>query len=267
MKLALSTLLIAFFAVVFASSPLAEPIIKPMKYHGPIPRSSFSLRLGFLGGATTQEMWDKLDALAIERGGNAFTDDFTNSIIVEGSLTHKLHPQFAVRATGSAAFLRSESHGQYVPPIGESPYPLRTFQRNFNVDLFTVSGDAIYYFNDASVQEFQPYVGGGFSVWIPHAVYTENLRDQWAPPLHSVDSTVVRPEYKKTKWSPEAGIQGVMGAHYYMNNNFAITAEAKLYIAQSHFSIRIPTEVGDRDANFIVDYTGFIFTVGVLRSF
>lgn len=263
MKSTLAALLITLFAVVLASSPLAEPIIKPMKYHGPIPRNSFSLRIGFLGNATNQEMWDKLDALAIERSGQAFTDDFSNSLLMEGSYTQKLHPKFAVRVNGSATLLRSKSDGKYVPSIGEPPYPLRTFERHFDVDLFTLGGDAIYYFTDASVQEFQPYIGGGFSVWIPHAVYTEGLRDRWS----SLDSTVVRPEYKKTKWSAEAGIQGILGAHYYISPNFAVTAESRYYIAQSGFPLTIPTEVGDREANFIVNYTGFTVSIGLLRAF
>lgn len=267
MKSILPVLLIAFITAVCASNPLADPIIKPMKYYGPIPRSSFSLRLGFLGNAENQEMWNKLDALVIERSGKAFTDDFSNSFLAEGTYTQKLHPKFGVRLSGSAAFLRSESHGEYVPSIGEVPYPLRTFNRTFDVDLFSVAGDAIYYFTDASVQEFQPYVGAGFSVWIPRAVYTENLRDEWAPPVHDIDSTVVRPEFKKTKWSAEAGIQALMGAHYYLNPTFAITAETRLYLAQSRFSLTIPTEVGFRDANFIVDYSGFTFSIGVLRAF
>jgi hypothetical protein len=242
---------------------MAEPIIKPMKYHGPIPRKSFSLRIGFLGNATNLEMWDKLDALVIERSGEAFTDDFSNSLIVEGTYTQKLHPKFAVRANGSIAFLRSESHGRYVPSVGEAPFPIRNFERTFNVDLLSMSGDAIYYFADASVQEFQPYIGGGFSVWIPHAVYTDGFRDFFV----EEDSTVARPEFKRTEWSFEAGIQGVLGAHYYITPSYAITAESRYHIAQSRFTQTIPTEVGLRDANFIVDYTGFVFSVGLLRAF
>jgi hypothetical protein len=261
-------------AIMFAAcrAPHAQPIIKPMKYYGPIPKRSFSLRTGFLGGANNEEMWDKLDALVTERAGVAYTNDFQNALVVDGTFTQKLHPQFAVRANASVAFLRSDSHGQYVPSIGEPPYPDRNFERHFDVDVFSLAGDAIYYFSDASVQEFQPYVGGGFSVWVPHASYTDDISDRVYEDLTgdgTVDTSyvVVRPGIKETKWSLEAGIQGVLGAHYYLNSNYAVTAEARYHIAQSRFSLTIPTEVGERNANFIVAYTGFVFSIGVLRAF
>lgn len=263
---------IAAFVLAACQAPQAEPIIKPMKYHGPIPKKSFSLRVGFLGGATNEEMWDKLDAMVLERSGEAFTDDFSNSLIVEGTYTQKLHPKFALRANASLAFLRSESRGLYVPSVEEPPYqyyPERTFERHFDVDLFSLAGDAIYYFADASVQEFQPFIGGGFSVWVPRAVYTDGFRDYYYPETvpELGDTTIVRPEVRKTDWSVEAGIQGVLGAHYYVRSDIAFTAETRYYIAQSRFSLTIPTEVGDRDAHFVVAYTGFIFSVGVLKAF
>ncbi|MBI4720030.1 MAG: hypothetical protein HY770_02110 [Chitinivibrionia bacterium] len=266
MKSIIAVFVLVTLILAACPAPQAEPIIKPMKYHGPIPKKSFSLRIGFLGGATNEEMWDKLDALVLERSGEVFTDDFSNSIVVEGTYTQKFHPKFALRANATAAFLRSESRGFYIPSIGEPPFPDRIFERHFDVDLFSLAGDAIYYFTDASVQEFQPFVGGGFSVWVPRAVYTDAYRDTYYSG-ELVDTTIVRPEFKKTDWSVEAGIQGVFGAHYYLSNNFAVTAEARYHIAQSRFSLTIPTEVGDRNANFVVPYTGFIFSIGAMRAF
>jgi len=44
----------------------AEPIIKPRKYHGPIPQSMLWLRVGFMGGASNEEMNTYLDGLIQE---------------------------------------------------------------------------------------------------------------------------------------------------------------------------------------------------------
>jgi hypothetical protein len=267
MKSALSSFLIALLLALMLPDANAQPILKPMKYYGPIPKKSFSLRIGFIGGSTSQEMWDKLDALAVERSGVAYTDDFGNCILIDGSYTVKLHPNFAVRTNIGLGLLRSDSWGFFVSTIGEAPHPARNFKREFNVSVISIEGDALYYFSDASVNEFQPYFGGGFSVWVPYASYQEDLVDEWYGPMGEVDSTVVRPGFEKTDWSFEAGIQGVLGALYYLSNSFAVAVESRYHIAQSTFGITIPTPDGNRNVNFIVDYTGFVFSVGILKAF
>lgn len=250
----------------------AGPIIKPMKYHGPIPKKSFSLRIGFLGGATNEEMWDKLDALVEERqGGEPATDDFGNGLSIDGTLTFKMHPRFAVRNNVNFSSLRSMSDGQYIPPpdTAISPIaPVRNFHRSFDVDIISLSGDAIYFFTDASVKEFQPYMGGGFSIWFPRAKYTEELTDVFKPPGSiEPDTVVVRPKFEKTDWSIEAGVQGIIGFNYYITNTISTVVEARYHIAQSTFTLNIPTVSGNRDVNFIVKYTGFIASAGIKKAF
>jgi len=268
MKSLVSLICALFILASAALGAAAGPILKPAKYYGPIPKRSISLRIGFFGGATNGEMYGFLSDKRKDPSIQAFDDDFSNSIQLDGSYTVKLHPKLAVRANASIAFLRSESNGKSVPSVGTAPYPLRTFKRRFNVDLFSISGDALYFFTDASVNEFQPYVGGGFSAWIPHAVYKEDAVDEWSSPPSPSDSTVVRPTVKVTKWSMEAGIQGVVGAPYYVTNTFAFNMEARYHIAQSRFPLDVNVSATEtRKINFLVDYTGFVLNVGVLKAF
>jgi len=247
----------------FSTQSIAKPLFKPMKYYGPIPKKSFSIRIGFIGGATNQEMWDALKPKIKNPDIIAYSNDFSNAFVVDGTFTAKLHPNFGVRTNLSLGLLRSDSHGTDVPNIGD-PHPLRVFKRKFNVDLFSLAGDAIYYFTDASVSEFQPYIGGGFSLWVPHATYKESYVDKYT----ESDSTVTGPDFKNSKWSLEAGIQGVIGVLYYVSNSFAVTGEARYHVAQSTFTVRAPTNTGDyKDVNFIVNYTGFVISIGILRAF
>ncbi len=246
-----------------ASSAFSGPILKPRKYYGPIPRSSLSLRVGFHGGSSNEEMWTKLDALADERGGQAFSDDFGNAVTIDGTYTYKLHPQFAIRANGSLTMFRSDSRGFYVPMITEIPdtllLPVYSFTRRFNVELFMLESSFVYYFTDAGINEFQPYFGGGFGLGVPRATYKEGLVIRSTGAVVSND--------KDTDWSLEAVAQGFLGALYYLKNTLAFNMEARYQRAQSKFPIVIPTVDGNQRVRFDVDYTGFILNVGAVWAF
>ncbi|NIM18891.1 MAG: outer membrane beta-barrel protein [Candidatus Latescibacteria bacterium] len=248
-------------ALLGVSSASSGPILKPRKYHGPIPRSSFSLRVGFHGGASNEEMWSKLDAMVLERSGQVFTDDFSNAFILDGTYTYKLHPQFAIRANGSLTFLRSESRGFFVPALDPAPpiLPVYHFARRFNVDLAMLEGSGVYYFTDAGVNEFQPYIGAGFSAGFPHATFQEGIVDP--------DSNIVITDDNDTEWSLEAGVHGLLGAMYYISSSIAINLETRYQIAQSKFPLMIETPGGPRQVRFDVDYTGFVLNVGAVWAF
>lgn len=257
--------LVACFLVflLLAAWTQAAPILKPRKYYGPIPKRSFAVRVGFITGASNSEMYDFLNRSVQGMGGQSFDTDFGNSIMVDLEYTIKLHPQFAVRTGASLKFLRSHSEGQFVPAASvDSLRPLIGFERSFNVDILSLEANAIYYFSDASVKDFQPYIGAGFSLWIPRARFDEDLTDKDSGRAYP------NPGADKTYWSSEAGVQGLIGALYYLNNDFALAGEARYHIAQSRFPMKIIDQSGiERDASFIVDYTGFLITVGVLKAF
>lgn len=256
------------FVVLLAPAALtaAEPIIKPKKYHGPIPRSSFALRVGFLGGPDNSEMIEALDKkLTGPERNAAFSEDFGNGLTIDGTYVFKMHPQFAVRANASASFLRTESEGAFVADAGELPDSLLAglinYTRDFDVDLYALEASAIYYFADAAIQEFQPYFGAGFSMGIPHAKFLEVRVD-------STSGAVVE-EIDRDRWSFEAAAHVLGGASYYITNTWAINGEVRGQIMQSKFPIDIYDRTARRteEVDVIVKYSGFLFTLGVVRAF
>ena len=151
MKLRVTLSIFLIVSLFLAAVAAAGPIIKPRKYHGPIPQGSITLRVGFLGGATNSEMYDYLETLVPQPVRNLTeTSDFGNSPLVEAAYTYKLHPQFAVRGNFSMTFLRSTSQGVREAsvdlPDTVTVAPTINYQNNFDVDLFTLELSALYYF-------------------------------------------------------------------------------------------------------------------------
>lgn len=262
------TQLLALVALaLLVGSATAEPIIKPRKYHGPIPRSSFSLRIGFLGGPENQEMIRALDQNVPEAARNLTnSQDFPNSsVTVDATWMYKLHPQFAVRANIDATFLRTDGSGILIPAVTNLPDSVLATQldyaRSFDVDLYTIEASGVYFFSDAAVQEFQPYIGGGFSVGIPHAKFKESRVDH--------DTGEAYPANNHDKWSAEPGVHGLLGAFYYFTSRWAASAEGRFQILQSKFPVQVfdPALGRTRAVNVDVKYSGFALSIGVTRSF
>jgi hypothetical protein len=254
---------------------VAGPILKPRKYHGPIPRNTVTLRVGFLGGPNNEKMIEYLDDVIAKSAGEAFTTDFENSLVIDATYMYKVHPQVAVRGNLTAAFLRSESNGNLIPPRNPvfddsvRVLPALDYDRSFDVDLFTLEASAVYFFSDASVNEFQPYIGGGFSLGVPHA----KLKDERVV-AHAGDATDyysigdVYSEADEDKWSGEAGVHGVLGALYYVTNRFAMSLEGRYQVMQSKFPIKVGTTGGQSESvKFDVHYSGFILNFGTAYSF
>jgi hypothetical protein len=271
-----------------AASAVAGPIIKPRKYHGPIPRSSFSLRVGFLGGASNQEMLDYFDTKVPDPARDeTASNDFGNAPLIEATYIYKVHPQIALRANFYAAFLKSDWKGVLVPSIEPPDTATNAWQGpsvdaalNFDVDLFVLETSALYYFTDAAVKEFQPYFGGGFSFGLPHQKYKEagTVRDPDSDPGRDPTDPPYEPIFEtgqplrtieKDKWNFEAGVHGILGALYYFGNKWAASVEGRIQLMQSKSPpIEVLNEDGQpEDVDFIVDYSGFILAAGISYAF
>jgi hypothetical protein len=255
--------LAAALMVFAAGLAVSGPILKPRKYHGPIPRSTLSLRIGFHGGANNEQMWDYLDGLFQKPEGEEYTDDFGNAVFFDVMYMYKIHPQFAFRLNSSLSFLRSKSNGYFVAQFTDIPdsvnAPVYDFSRRFNVDLIALEASGVYFFTDASVNGYQPYIGAGFSAGLPRATYKEGLVDR--------DTGTIIADRSDTEWSMEAGVHGVLGALYYLSNTFSVNVEARFQIIQSKFPITIQTEEGPKNVKFDVDYEGFLLSVGGAWAF
>ncbi len=238
----------------------AEPIMKPRKYYGPIPQSMVWLRGGFFGGASNEEMNNYLDGL-IQPPFTKTSEDFGTAFTIEAGWAHKPHPQFAVRINAALSFLSSTGSGNKAPQSGDSLLTLVDYDREFKSDLIVVEFSGVYFFSDAAVKEFQTYIGGGFSVGVPYESYTETQTEgDTGAPYQTIESS---------EWDVSAGVHAVLGAIYYLTNTFGITSEGRLQMMEGRYDqLQAPNEVGDpEDVSFVVDYTGFYFTVGVLWGF
>jgi hypothetical protein len=251
--------------ILTASLASAEPILKPHKYYGPIPQSAMFLRLGMLGGATNEEMIAFQDG-KIQSPFEGVSEDFGNGLVLEAGYMYKPHPRFGVRLNASYAALRSSATGNMVAQAtgipDTIPLPVLDFSREFNVDLIVVEASGVYYFADASVKDFQTYLGGGFSFGFPHESYQETRvdADTGEPYGDAIDDG---------EWGFSAGVHAVLGAMYYTTNRFAISAEARVQLLEGRFDqLETPNEVGDlEEVSFVVDYSGFYVTLGVAWAF
>jgi hypothetical protein len=243
-----------------ASLASAEPIMKPRKYYGPIPQSMVWLRGGFFGGASNEEMNTYLDGL-IQPPFQETSQDFGSAFTIEAGYAHKPHPQFAFRLNASASFLSSTGSGNEAIDTGDSLLTVVDYDREFKSDLFVLEASGIYFFSDAAVKEFQTYVGGGFSVGFPHESFSETRVD--------ADDGTVYPALDSSEWDISAGVHAVLGMMYYLTNTFGVTAEGRLQLMEGNYGqLQAPNEVSQlEDVSFVVDYTGFYLTVGVLWGF
>jgi len=242
----------------------AEPIMKPRKYHGPIPQSLLWLRGGFFGGASNEEMIEFLDN-RVQAPFTPTSEDFGSAFTIEAGYAHKPHPQFGFRLNGSVSFLSSTGNGSLVPQLpgipDSIPLPLVEYDREFKTELVVVEASGIYFLSDAAVKEFQAYIGGGFSVGVPHESYQETQVD--------VDTGETFQVIESDEWGVSAGVHAVLGALYYVSNTWGISAEGRLQLMESRYEQLTALNENDQSeqVSFIVDYTGFYLTVGVLWGF
>lgn len=240
-----------------------DPILKPKKYHGPIPRRSFGLSIGFLAGADNEQMYNYLQQLVEQPlRPQLQTSDFGAAPSGDLYYTVKMHPQFAFRTGGGVAYLQSSSNGLSVAsePDTSGLLPLLQFEQNFDVWLFSLHGSALYYFQDSAVSEFQAYIGGGFMFFFPVATWTETAtRDDTGAPYANNEVT---------RTTIEPGLEGVLGALYHVRNDVALFLEGRYQIGGSKFTLDLPTATaGNQNLSFDVNYSGFVLAVGASRFF
>jgi hypothetical protein len=277
------TLFAILLIVTSAAVSVAGPIFKPRKYHGPIPQNSLTLRFGFLAGATNAEMFTYFDTRVPQPVRNeTVSNDFGNAPLFELTYTYKMHPQFAVRANAYLSLLTSDWTGIREPAVqppdtatSQWLSPTITDETTFNVDLFVLELSALYYFTDASVKEFQPYFGGGFSVGLPHqklkstqTILDPDADDGYQDYVPIYEKGDLYKQVEKDEWAFAPGVHGILGALYYLNNKWAVSVEGRIQLMQSKFPITILNEMGEpEEVKFDIDYSGFILAAGISYAF
>jgi hypothetical protein len=245
----------------------AEPILAPHKYSGPIPQNSISLRIGTFGGGSNQEMIDYLDG-RVKPPFESNPEDFGNGLAIDVGFIHKPHPQFGVRLNGSATSLKYTSTGDFVPQTADTILPQLKFSREFKVDLFVLEASGIYFFSDASVKEFQSYLGGGFSLGFPHQSFTETRTDADTGQPYT-EEIQGRPS-DVSEWDVSPGAHLVGGLLYYFTDRWGLSAEGRVQLMESRFDQlqAVDPDTGEfENVGFVVDYTGFYLSIGASYGF
>jgi len=260
-------LLTGAMLLLYAFPVSAEPIMAAKKYSGPIPQSSISLRVGVLGGPNNEEMIAYLD----ERVTDPFIiswEDFKAAAVVDVTYIHKPHPQFGFRLNGSASRLKYTSSGDFVPQVGDTLRPQLTYDRKFEVALFTLEASGIYFFTDASQEQFQPYAGAGFSLGLPHQKFTESRTDVDTGQPYTDD--IPGKPTDVSEWDVAPGAHLVVGTLYYLNERWGLSAEARAQLMESKFDqleAFAPDTQQYENVSFVVKYTGFYFSLGATYGF
>ena len=241
----------------------ADPILKPKKYTGPIPKKYFSFGIGAFGGAENADMWDFLDRQVYgPMKSLTESDDFGAALSLDVCYAVKVHPQFAVRTRAGLAILGADGKGVVDPNL---PAPADTlllaYDRSFDVLLFSIDATGLFFFQDASVKEFQTYIGGGFSLYLPYSKYTEDRADY--------DTGKPYNGYETSEWGFEPGVHAVLGMLYHFKPTLALNLEGRVQMAQSKFEMEylLPEPAGSQEISFDVDYSGFILSIGIAKFF
>jgi hypothetical protein len=141
------------------------------------------------------------------------------------------------------------------------------YKREFDVLLFSLDATGMFFFQDASVKEFQTYLGGGFSLYFPYSTYNEDLTVGDLVDDEPVDTGTPYGSKSESDWSVEPGVHGIIGFVYHFSPTLAFNMEGRGQIAQSRFELDLQTTDGIRPVTFTIDYTGFTITVGIAKFF
>jgi hypothetical protein len=256
-------------AILFLYAPQApaEPIFKARKYEGHIPQNTLSLRVGMFGGASNQEMIDYLD-VGVQQPFQVTYEDMGTGLAFDLEFIHKPHPRFGVRVNASLAFDEYTSTGDFVPQTEDSLLPQLEYDRKLKVDLFVIEGSGIYFFSDAATSDLQTFLGAGFSVGIPHEVFTEDRTDVDTGEPYT-DDIPGRP-HEASEWGVNAGVHAVAGMMYYFDPRWGVSAQARLQFMESKFDALQANdpETGEfENVSFVIDYSGFYFSIGATYGF
>jgi hypothetical protein len=260
-------------AILLLPAPLAsaEPILKPRKYQGPIPQNAISLRAAGFGGASNEEMIEYLDG-RLQPPFEAQTEDFGTGLTIEANYIHKPHPQFGVRVNGAVSFLESTGDGVFVPQIPNLPdsilLPELEYSREFKVELITLEVSGVYFFTDASANDLQPFLGGGFSFGFPHETITETRVNTETGEPYTDEIPGIPSE--ASEWDFSAGVHLVTGLIWYFTHRWGMNAEARVQMMEGRFDqlqAYAPDTDQFEDVSFVVDYSGFYMSLGVTYGF
>ena len=236
-------------ALAAADASAQQPQYRKKKYFGPIPLNGLSLHVGFIDGPDHKYLTDHLIDWAEERGGSERWNDWSTSFYSRVQYQRQITPNHVVTGSVNFSYLSASAQGDYFTLTDPVVYLLT--ERTLKVYLLSLDVGFLYYMVKPEVQQIAPYIGGGFSGYVPMerlktTMYTES-GDHYPNPNETISENSI-----------EVGIHGEFGIVYYVTNRYTAGLEGRYQKSQSKFTIH--------GGNFDVDYSGLTLSL-VLQYF
>jgi hypothetical protein len=181
---------------------------------------------------------------ADQRGGGESWEDWSTSFYSRLQYQRQITPNHVITVSGNFSYLSASANGDYYT-LSEPITYLMT-ERTLKVYLLSLDVGFLYYMVKPEVQQMAPYIGGGFSAFVPMerleaTMYTES------------GAVFANPGETISENSFEVGLHGEFGLLYFISNRYAAGIEGRYQKSQSKFTIH--------GGNFDVDYSGLTLSL------
>jgi hypothetical protein len=214
-------------------------VYKKKKYFGPIPLNGLSVYVGFLDGPDHKYLTEHLDNWAAQRNGTENWNDWSTSFYSKLQYQRQISPHHFITTSLNFSYLTADGTGEFVS-ITDPPVALYS-ERTFKVYLLSLDVGFHYYMVKPEVRKIAPYMGGGFSGFIPMERLETRFIDQSGTVYDSSSENISENSF-------EVGIHGEFGLLYYISNRYSAGLEGRYQKSQSKFEIH--------GGNFDIDYSG-----------
>jgi hypothetical protein len=240
-------IIVVLLAAVCTSEVSAQSgIYKRKKYFGAIPMNGASIFVGFLDGPDHEYLTEHLQTYARLRGGDEDWSEWSTSFYARLGYQRQVSPNHFLVTNFNFAYLTAEGNGELYTIT--DPVVFVTTERTLKTYLFSVDLGFNYYMVKPSVQKIAPYIGGGFSLVVPHEKLESTFR-------RDDGSVYDAPGESVSETSFEPGVFGQFGITYYISNRWGAAMDGRYQITQSKFRIH--------EGNFDISYSGICLSLGL----
>jgi len=227
-----------------------QTLYRQKKYFGPIPLNGLSVNVGFIDGPDHQYLTDGLINWAeTEHGGSESWDNWSTSFYSRIQYQRQITPYHVITGSANFSYLSASAAGDYYTRSDPVVYLLT--ERTLKVYLLSFDAGFLFYMIKPEVQQIAPYIGGGFSAFLPLERLETTLHTESGAEFSNPGETV-------SENSVEVGLHGEFGLMYYISNRYAAGIEGRYQKSQSKFTIH--------GGNFDIDYSGLTLSI-VLQYF
>lgn len=237
-------LALAVAAMLAADASAQQTLYRQKKYFGPIPLNGLSINVGFIDGPDHEYLTDHLIDWAVQRGGSESWSDWSTSFYSRLQYQRQITPTHVITASANFSYLTANSTGDYFTQTDPVVYLLT--ERTLKIYLLSFDAGFLYYMVKPEVRQIAPYIGGGFSAFIPLERLETAMRTESGAVFANPGETV-------SENSVEVGLHGEFGLVYYISNRYAAGLEGRYQKSQSKFTIH--------ESNFDVDYSGLTLSL------